>query len=75
MVNIQKVLQEFGLDLGHLVKVNSFYVGREGEEDLRKNAAIRAGYYRDPGPASTGIPFDYLAYKDMLIEIDGIAML
>ena len=53
---------------------NTFYVGAEGERDLRKNAAIRAGYYRDPGPASIGIPFSYLAYKDMVIEIDCKAM-
>jgi len=74
MQNIQKVLGEFDLDLEHLVKVNTFYVGTKGEEDLVKNAAIRAGYYRDPGPVSTGIPFSYLAYKEMLIEIDCIAM-
>ena len=74
MQNIQKVLQEFGLDFEHLVKINTFYTGTKGEEDLQKNASIRSGYYRDPGPASTGIPFEYLAYKDMLIEIDCVAM-
>jgi enamine deaminase RidA (YjgF/YER057c/UK114 family) len=74
MQNIQRVLAELGLDLEHLVKVNTFYVGTQGQADLRKNAAIRAGYYRDPGPVSTGIPFEYLAYKDMLIEIDCVAM-
>ncbi|MCP5084721.1 MAG: hypothetical protein GY948_23795 [Alphaproteobacteria bacterium] len=74
MQNIQKVLQEFGLDFEHLVKVNSFYAGEKGQEDLLKNVSVRAGYYRDPGPVSTGIPFEYLAYKDMLIEIDCIAM-
>jgi enamine deaminase RidA (YjgF/YER057c/UK114 family) len=35
---------------------------------------VRASYYRGPGPASTGIPFPYLAYEDMLIEIDCVAM-
>lgn len=74
MLNIQKVLQEFGLDFEHLVKVNTFYAGSKGQEDLLKNAAIRCNYYRDPGPVSTGIPFSYLAYEDMLIEIDCIAM-
>jgi len=74
MGNIQRVLTEFGLDFEHLVKINTFYVGANGEVDLAKNALIRAGYYRDPGPVSTGIPFSYLAYKDMLIEIDCVAM-
>lgn len=74
MQNIQRVLGEFGLDLEHLVKINTFYVGANGEKDLVRNAAVRADYYRDPGPASTGIPLSYLVYKDMLIEIDCIAM-
>lgn len=74
MKNIQKVLKEFGLDFEHLVKVNTFYAGSKGQEDLLQNAGIRCNYYRDPGPVSTGIPFSYLAYKDMLIEIDCVAM-
>ncbi len=74
MQNIQKVLQEFDLDLEHLVKVNTFYAGSKGQGDLLKNASIRCNYYLDPGPVSTGIPFSYLAYEDMLIEIDCIAM-
>lgn len=74
MSNIQRVLGEFGLDFEHLVKINTFYAGSKGQADLLRNASIRAGYYRDPGPVSTGIPFSYLAYKDMLIEIDCVAM-
>ena len=74
MRNIEKVLAEFGLGFEHLVKINTFYVGSQGEADLRRNASIRADYYRPPGPASTGIPFPYLAYEEMLIEIDVVAM-
>jgi enamine deaminase RidA (YjgF/YER057c/UK114 family) len=74
MNNIQRVLKEFNLDFKHLVKVNTFYAGSKGQEDLLRNARIRCKYYQNPGPASTGIPFSYLAYKDMLIEIDCIAM-
>lgn len=74
MRNIGKVLAEFGMGMEHLVKVNSFYAGRKGQADLLRNASIRAGYYRPPGPASTGIPFEYLAYRDMLIEVDCVAM-
>ena len=74
MQNIQKVLQEFNMDFENLVKINTFYAGSRGQADLLKNATIRSGYYRKPGPASTGIPFSYLAYEDMLIEIDCVAM-
>ena len=75
MDNIQKVLAELGLGLEHIVKVDAFYVGTEGEADLHKNASIRGRYYKGPGPATTGIPFPYLAYEEMMIEIDCIAML
>ena len=74
MDNIEKVLAELGLGLENIVKINTFYVGTRGETDLQENASVRAGYYRGPGPASTGIPFPYLAYEDMLIEIDCVAM-
>jgi enamine deaminase RidA (YjgF/YER057c/UK114 family) len=75
MINIQKVLEELGLGLENIVKINAFYVGKQGEKDLRENASVRSKYYRQPGPVSTGIPFPYLAYEDMLIEIDCIAMI
>jgi len=74
MLNIQKVLAELNLDFEHIVKINTFYTGVNGQTDLLKNATIRSEYYRPPGPASTGIPFSYLAYEDMMIEIDCIAM-
>ena len=74
MNNIEKVLAELGLGLENIVKINTFYVGTRGEKDLQANASVRSDYYRGPGPASTGIPFPYLAYKDMLIEIDCVAM-
>lgn len=74
MEMIGRVLAEAGMDFRHLVKINTFYTGTNGQEDLLRNASVRAGYYRPPGPASTGIPFPWLAYEDMLIEIDCVAM-
>ena len=74
MENIEKVLAELGLGLENIVKINTFYVGTQGEKDLQENASVRARYYHGPGPATTGIPFPYLAYEDMLIEIDCVAM-
>ena len=57
MINIEKVLAEFGLGLENIVKINAFYVGTRGEKDLHENASVRSRYYRGPGPATTGIPF------------------
>jgi enamine deaminase RidA (YjgF/YER057c/UK114 family) len=72
---IGRVLGELGLDFDNVVKINAFYAGDVGEETLRRNAEVRFSYFRgEPGPASTGVPVPYLAYEDMVIEIDLIAM-
>ena len=72
---IGRVLSELGLGFENVVKVNAFYAGDVGEGVLRHNAEVRFSYFQqDPGPASTGVLVPYLAYEDMLIEIDLIAM-
>ena len=35
---------------------------------------IRASYFKEPGPAATGIPVPFLAYEGMMTEIEVIAM-
>lgn len=75
MYYIGRVLKELGLDYENVVKVNAFYAGDVGEDELKRNAEVRFSFFRhDPGPASTGVPVPYLAYEDMVIEIDLIAM-
>ena len=70
-----KVLGQFGLGFDHVVKVNAFYVGAVGPDVLAENGLVRFSYFTGtPGPASTGVPVPYLAYEDMMIEIDMIAM-
>lgn len=72
---IGRVLAGFDLGFEHVVKVNAFYVGSAGEAMLRENAEVRFSYFREtPGPTSTGVPVPYLAYEDMAIEIDVVAM-
>ena len=75
MDNIGKVLAGFGLQHADIVKLNTYYEGSSGADALHSNVTIRGSYFRKPGPASTGIPFRCLAYEDMLIEIEAIAML
>ena len=71
---IGRVLAELGLDFENVVKVNAFYSGGVGEQELRQNAEVRFSYFQDdPGPVSTGVPVPYLAHENMVIEIDIIA--
>ncbi len=72
--NIQCVLDEFGAGMKDIVKLNTYYQGTSNPDDLHNNVNVRSSYFQKPGPASTGIPFPHLAYKDMLIEIEVIAM-
>ena len=80
MDNIGKVLAGFELGFADIIKLNTYYQGSTGSdtqddaEDLHANVTIRGSYFDKPGPASTGIPFPCLAYDDMLIEIEVIAM-
>jgi enamine deaminase RidA (YjgF/YER057c/UK114 family) len=74
MKYIDRVLGEFKMSIDHLVKINAFYVGKGGANELHENASARMEYYQEHGPTSTGVPVPYLAYENMLIEIDGIAM-
>ena len=71
---IGRVLGELGLGFGHVVKVNSFYVGDVGVEVLRPNLETRFSYFPAEGPTSTGVPVSNLAYEGMLTEIDVVAM-
>jgi enamine deaminase RidA (YjgF/YER057c/UK114 family) len=74
MDNIARVLAEFGATLDDVVKVTTFYQGEASADELHRNLLIRSGSYRDPGPATSGIPVPTLVYEDMLIEIEVIAV-
>ena len=72
---IERVLAGFGLEMRHVVKMNTFYSGTGGEDAHAENLLRRfARFTEKPGPVSTGVPLPYLAYKDMVIEIDVIAV-
>ncbi len=74
MKNIQTVLAEYGASLDDIVKVTTFYQGGSSSDELHKNLMIRSNAYNPPGPATSGIPVPHLVYKDMMIEIEVIAI-
>ncbi len=79
MEYIRRVLHELGLGFEHVVRINTFYAtgtnrGDDDEAIWKTNLHARFAHFQPPGPATTGIPVPYLAYKDMNIEIDVIAM-
>ena len=74
MKHIGTILNELGLGYDDVCKVGAFYKGGGGAEALHSNLPIRASYFSDPGPATTGIPLPALAYEGMTIEIEVFAM-
>ena len=72
---VGRILSDLGMGYDNVVKVSAYYVGSVGPKTLAENGLVRFSYFKSqPGPASTGVPVPYLAYEDMLIEIDMIAM-
>ena len=74
MVHIGTILKELGADYEDVCKVMTVYQGDCGPEALNANLPVRASYFKDPGPATTGVPLPVLAYDAMVIEIDIYAM-
>lgn len=74
MTHIGTILNDLDAGYDDVCKVIAMYEGRCGPDDLHKNLAIRSSFFREPGPATTGIPLPNLAYPEMVIEIDVFAM-
>jgi enamine deaminase RidA (YjgF/YER057c/UK114 family) len=74
MTHIGTILRDLGADYDDVCKVTTVYAAGASAEDLHSNLSIRSSYFRDPGPATTGIPLPALGYPGMVIEIDVFAM-
>jgi enamine deaminase RidA (YjgF/YER057c/UK114 family) len=74
MSHIGTILHELGADYQDVCKVMTVYQGDCGEHALNANLPIRASYFEEPGPATTGVPLPGLAYEQMNVEIDIYAM-
>jgi enamine deaminase RidA (YjgF/YER057c/UK114 family) len=56
MERIGEVLGQLGADHDDAVKFNIYYRGHGTAADWEPAAEVRAGYFAEPGPATTGIP-------------------
>lgn len=74
MEYIRRVLADFGMTFDNVVRITTFYAGQSGDAPWRENLDARFAHFSPPGPVTTGIPVPWLAYQDMGIEIDIIAM-
>jgi 2-iminobutanoate/2-iminopropanoate deaminase len=76
--NIKKVLAEADATMADIVKLNTYYVfdgkGDEIREFWERMTNVRMEYIADPGPAATAIRVMGLAFPDLLIEVEAIAV-
>jgi enamine deaminase RidA (YjgF/YER057c/UK114 family) len=59
-----------GWRFDRVCKATTHYVGGSSEDDLHSNMAVRNGFYRSPGPASTGLPVMGFPCSASLITVD-----
>ena len=71
---LRECLRAAGTDFDHVVKLNTYIVN---PDDVEKVAKIRSRYLREAGlrPASTLVVVKALAWPEMLIEIECMALM
>ena len=69
--NIKTVLESAGSSMADVVKITVFMTDISL---LRDTHQVRAEFFPDPPPASTGIEISALAFPGLLIEIEAIAV-
>ena len=70
---VAQVLGAAGACFDDVLKLNTYYCHRVGVGDLRDGAEQRSHCFRPPGPASSDVPVDELAWPGMLVEVEAIA--
>jgi enamine deaminase RidA (YjgF/YER057c/UK114 family) len=73
MESTRALLGAFGLELQHMVKQGSFYLGASRPEVIVANQRLRSSYYAEPAGASTGVPLPFFPRDDVMVAIETIA--
>jgi enamine deaminase RidA (YjgF/YER057c/UK114 family) len=68
--NIEAILDEAGLGLADIVRINAYVTGRE---HLRPYMAVRDELFSEPAPASTLMIVSGFAREEFTVEIEAIA--
>ena len=68
--NIEAILNEAGMGLGHIIRINAYVTGREHLADYM---AVRNTLFSEPFPASTLMIVSGFARPEFVVEIEAIA--
>ncbi|MBT4887985.1 MAG: hypothetical protein HON65_00330 [Rhodospirillales bacterium] len=76
--NMKASLQQVGLELSDLVRLNTYYVFDGTDDDATQYwedmTQVRLEYFPNPGPAATAVRIKGMPYAGQLIQIEGIAL-
>jgi enamine deaminase RidA (YjgF/YER057c/UK114 family) len=77
--NIRRVLAECGATMQDIVKFNTFYV-YDGPADTitdywERMTRVRMEFFEEPAACGTGVRVTGLAFPDLLIEVEAIAVI
>jgi len=70
--NLKDILEAAGVSFRSVISLTTFLTD---QSFFQKVAPIRAKYFQEPFPASTGIIISSLASKEYLIEVEAVAVL
>jgi len=70
--NLKAILEVEGATFKDIVKITNYYMNYD---DYPIIAEVRSQYFKDWLPASTGVEVKRLIHKDLLVEIEAIAVL
>lgn len=71
---VDALLNQLGADLQDVVKANSWFAEPGNKEAWAEPALVRGRFYREPGPAATGISLPSLGRAGLCYATDVIAM-
>jgi enamine deaminase RidA (YjgF/YER057c/UK114 family) len=74
MAHIGRVLAEFGAGMGDLVKLVAYYASDGGVDEAALLARVARALPAGPGPVVSAVPLPALAYENMVVEIEAVAM-
>ncbi|MEM9473633.1 MAG: Rid family hydrolase [Pseudomonadota bacterium] len=74
MQGLDAGLRAAGASFSDVVKLTAHYTGGASEQELHGNMKVRHGFYKSPGPASTGLPVAGLGNEECRIAIDVTAV-
>jgi enamine deaminase RidA (YjgF/YER057c/UK114 family) len=73
--NIKLILGKAGGSLQDVVKMTTYFTCKLSPKRTQEYFEVRRAYFKDHRPASTGVQVSALVHKDLLLEVEVIAII